>query len=130
FSSYILLRVSQPEGHWPHGWLNIPLGTANTLVLITSSITTVMAWASLKMNNFGKFKFFHAITLLCALTFLGIKSYEYHDKFTHYEIALKNGKFVDGHLLSEDKDTVKLHEAQIVDDESKIFDRRVYKMGN
>src|SRR5581483_4704928 len=99
FSSYILLRVSQPEGHWPHGWLNVPLGTANTIVLITSSITTVMAWASLKMNNFAKFKFFHAITLLCALVFIGIKSFEYHDKFTHYTLTLKDGKFADGHIV-------------------------------
>ena len=28
FSSYILLRVGTPEGYWPHGWLNIPVGTA------------------------------------------------------------------------------------------------------
>src|ERR1051325_3910485 len=60
FSSYILLRVGAPEGYWPHGWLNIPIGTANTIVLITSSITTVMAWASLKMTRFGRFKLFHA----------------------------------------------------------------------
>src|SRR5690349_345859 len=104
FSAYILLRVGAPEGYWPHGWLNIPLGTANTPVLITSSITTVMAWASLKMNNFGKFKFFHAITLLCALIFLGIKSYEYHDKFVHYEIKLKDGRVADGHLVEKSKD--------------------------
>src|SRR5688572_8580265 len=70
FSSYILLRVGAPEGLWPLGWLNVPLGTVNTLVLITSSITTVMAWASLKMNQFSRFKFFHAITILCALTFM------------------------------------------------------------
>ena len=99
FSSYILLRVGAPEGFWPHGWLNIPLGTVNTLVLITSSITTVMAWASCKMNQFGRFKVFHACTLLLALTFVGIKSYEYHDKFTHYEITLKDGRIADGHLV-------------------------------
>src|SRR5581483_3242021 len=104
FSSYILLRVSQPEGHWPHGWLNIPLGTANTLVLITSSITTVMAWASCKMNQYGRFKFFHACTLLCALVFIGIKSYEYHDKFTHYSLTLKDGSIVDGHFVSSTPD--------------------------
>lgn len=98
FSAYILLRVGAPEGYWPHGWLNVPLGTANTFVLITSSITTVMAWASLKANQFGRFKLFHAITLLCALIFLGIKSYEYHDKFIHYEITLKDGTTADGHM--------------------------------
>jgi len=104
FSSYILLRVGAPEGYWPHGWLNIPIGTTNTLVLITSSITTVMAWASCKMNQFGRFKFFHACTLLLALTFVGIKSYEYHDKFTHYSIKLADGRIADGHLVEKSKD--------------------------
>jgi cytochrome c oxidase subunit 3 len=100
FSSYILLRVGAPEGFWPHGWLKVVPGTANTLVLITSSITTVMAWASLKMGQFSKFKFWHAITLLCAMIFVGIKSIEYHDKFTHYEFTLTNGKWSDGHIKS------------------------------
>ena len=99
FSSYILLRVGTPEGFWPQGWLNVPIGTLNTLVLITSSITTVMAWAACKMNQFGRFKVFHAATLLLALTFVCIKSYEYHDKFIHCEFALKDGTFADGHIL-------------------------------
>jgi len=98
FSSYILLRVGAQEEMWPQGWLNVPVGTANTLVLITSSITTVMAWASLKMNQFNKFKFYHACTILLAFTFVGIKSYEYHDKFNHYEFTLANGTFADGHM--------------------------------
>src|SRR5262245_257447 len=72
FSSYILLRVGAPQGEWPLGWLNVPIGTLNTLVLITSSITTVMAWASLKMNQFGKFKLFHGFTICLALTFVAI----------------------------------------------------------
>ena len=98
FSSYILLRVGAEPGEWPHGLLNIPLGTLNTIVLIVSSITVVMAWASLKMNNFAAFRKYQAVTLFCALCFLGIKSYEYHDKFSHYELQLKDGKVVDGHL--------------------------------
>jgi cytochrome c oxidase subunit III len=109
FSTYILLRVGAAPGAWPHGLLNIPLGMTNTIVLICSSITVVMAWASLKLNNFGKFKFFQAITLLCSLAFLGIKSYEYHDKFTHYEIILKDGRTVDGHLKENTKDEVVVH---------------------
>src|SRR3954453_9037695 len=75
FSSYILLRVGAAPGNWPHGLLNVPLGTINTLVLITSSITVVMAWVSLKLHQWGRFKFYQAITLLCALCFLGIKSF-------------------------------------------------------
>jgi len=67
-------------------------------VLITSSITVVMAWASLKMGNFGHFRRYQAVTLLCALSFLGIKSYEYRDKFTHYEIWKTDGTRMTGHL--------------------------------
>jgi heme/copper-type cytochrome/quinol oxidase subunit 3 len=54
FSSYVLLRAGAPV--WPHGYelLNVPLATFNTVVLITSSVTMVMSWASLKMNEFGK----------------------------------------------------------------------------
>src|SRR5207247_5139780 len=87
FSSYILLRVGAPPGTWPHGLLNIPIGTFNTAVLITSSITVVMAWASLKMGNFGKFKLFQAVTLLCALSFLTIKTFEYRAQPTPSEVS-------------------------------------------
>ncbi len=107
FSSYILLRVNAEPGTWPHHWLNIPLGTCNTIVLIGSSITVVLSWASLKMGDFAKYRKFQAITILCAMAFMGIKSYEYNDKFQHYEFALKNGNVVDGHVDRE-KSTVKV----------------------
>jgi cytochrome c oxidase subunit 3 len=67
-------------------------------VLILSSVTVVMAWASLKMKQFGRFKFFQAITVLCALMFLGIKSFEYRDKFSHYEVWKTDGSRLTGHL--------------------------------
>ena len=62
FSSYILLRVGSTE--WPNGSeeLSVPLAFFNTVVLITSSVTMVMAWASLKMNDFGKFRLFLGLT--------------------------------------------------------------------
>ena len=98
FSSYILLRVGALPENWPHGLLNIPIGTVNTAVLIISSVTVVMAWASLKMKNLGRFKIFQAITVLCALTFLGIKSFEYRDKFSHYEVWKTDGTRMTGHI--------------------------------
>ncbi|MCF7763661.1 MAG: cytochrome c oxidase subunit 3 [Verrucomicrobia bacterium] len=101
FSSYILLRIGAAPGAWPHGLLNIPIGTVNTLVLITSSITVVMAWASLKLNQFNRFKMFQGITLVCAMLFVCIKSYEYYDKFTHYEVIMTDGMVADGHLVEK-----------------------------
>lgn len=90
FSAYILLRVGHDIGAWPHGLLNIPIGTFNTAVLITSSVTVVLSWASLKVGNFARYRKIQAITLLCALGFLGIKSFEYREKFGHYEVWLNN----------------------------------------
>jgi cytochrome c oxidase subunit 3 len=125
FSSYILLRVGAEPGAWPHGLLNVWLGMANTIVLIVSSITVVRAWAALKMKEFAKYKMFQSITIVCALMFLCIKSYEYHDKFVHYEVqvkpgtvvtmeggkteTLKAGDVVDGHMLENTKEKVVLH---------------------
>ena len=83
FSSYILLRVGADT--WPHGYehLNIPLGTVNTAVLITSSVTMVMSWASLMMKDFAKYKRFMGATIVLALVFLVIKGFEYAAKFEH-----------------------------------------------
>ncbi len=98
FSSYILLRVGAEPGAWPHGLLNVPIGTFNTIVLITSSVTVVLGWAALQMGNFAKYRVCQAVTLLCALGFLCIKSVEYKDKFTHYEVWLNDGKRMTGHI--------------------------------
>ena len=89
FSSYILLRVGADTNTWPHGLLNIPIGTFNTTVLIASSVTVVLGWAALQMGDFKKYRIYQGITIACALGFLGIKSFEYADKFKHYEVWLK-----------------------------------------
>jgi cytochrome c oxidase subunit 3 len=135
FSAYILLRVGAEPGMWPHGWLDVRLGAINTLLLALSAITTLLAWAACKVRQFAKFKFFHGCTILLALTFLGIKSYEYHDKWIHYEIALGGGQyagqFADGHLVEKSADfdlakktgTVTLH-GHYVQDRKELMDLR------
>jgi len=87
FASYILLRVGAPPGTWPrHGAeiLNVPLATLNTAVLITSSVTMVMSWASLMRKNFGKFRLYMGGTIGLGFVFLIIKSIEYGTKFHHH----------------------------------------------
>jgi len=86
FSSYVLLRVGAADGTWPTGveaGLNTPIGTFNTLVLITSSITMVMSWASLKMGNPDAFKRYMGATIALGLLFLVVKGFEYNSKFGH-----------------------------------------------
>jgi cytochrome c oxidase subunit III len=81
FASYILIRTGAPS--WPRGAtiLNVPLATLNTLVLISSSVTMVMAWASLMRRRFGTFRIYMGGTILLGLVFLVIKGFEYSHKF-------------------------------------------------
>ena len=64
FATYILLRTGAET--WPAGreLLNVPLATLNTVVLIVSSVTMVMAWASLARNKFGTFRIWMGATIL------------------------------------------------------------------
>jgi len=98
FSSYILLRVGADWWPAPRSILNIPIGTFNTAVLIISSVTVVLAWASLKMNRLDRFKIYQGITILCAALFVGIKSFEYAEKWMHYEVWTKDGQNYSGHI--------------------------------
>lgn len=84
FASYILLRVGAES--WPEGMevLNVPLATLNTIVLIGSSVTMVMAWASLMRRNFGKYRLYMGSTVLLGLVFLVVKAFEYGSKFEHH----------------------------------------------
>jgi len=85
FSAYVFLRMAAPAGDFEY-WgnkLSIPMATINTLVLISSSVTVIMAWASLKLKDFGKYKLYMGLTLLCSFMFLVIKYFEYTGKFHH-----------------------------------------------
>ena len=83
FSSLILLRAGSSS--WPHGWelLNVPLATLNTAFLITSSVTMVLAFASIQAGNVPKFKIYLWLTILLGCAFLVVKYFEYGHKFHH-----------------------------------------------
>jgi len=83
FSTYILLRVGAIE--WPHHELNVPLGAINTVLLISSSVTMVMAWATLKMNQWGKHRLYLLVTVVLAVVFLVNKYFEYAEHFAKGE---------------------------------------------
>ena len=79
FSAYVLLRNGAE--HWPRHSLNIPLATFNTVALIASSMTMVMAWASLKRRQLGTFRIYMGLTILLGFVFLVVKYFEYSHKF-------------------------------------------------
>jgi heme/copper-type cytochrome/quinol oxidase subunit 3 len=84
FSTLILLRSGAES--WPHGYeiLNVPLATLNTMVLITSSVSMVLSWASLRLRDFGRFRMWMGSTLGLGLIFMVIKAVEYGTKFGHH----------------------------------------------
>ena len=90
FSAYIFLRLDAAPGFWPHGLLNVPVGTLNTAILIASSVTVVLAWAALKMRQFTKYKIYMGITILCGVVFLVVKlAYEWPQKYDHFGAYIK-----------------------------------------
>lgn len=82
--TYIVLRfgaVDWPEPHDVH--LSEPLGAINTFVLICSSVTVVLAFEAAKLNQAAKAKGYILLTLLLGSVFLGVKLYEYSQKYAH-----------------------------------------------
>jgi cytochrome c oxidase subunit III len=83
FSVYALLRSGALS--WPDqsAVLSVPLATLNTVILISSSVTMVLAWASLKVRSRARFRAYMGSTLLLGGGFLVVKVFEYSDKFSH-----------------------------------------------
>ena len=84
FSAYILLRTGDPFFMNNQHHLSVPMAALNTALLITSSVTMVMAWVSLKLDDLKKYKMYMLITLLCSFAFLIVKYFEYSAKFEHH----------------------------------------------
>ena len=90
FAGYIFMRLGAEPWMWPRGWLNVPVGTFNTFILIFSSVTVILSWEALKMRNYKWFKIWLATTWLCGLAFLAVKLIiEWPDKFHHFGAYLK-----------------------------------------
>ena len=82
-ASYIMHRLGHPE--WAHSasHTNTMIGGINTMVLLTSSYTAVLAHAAAERGD-GKLAARRLLyTVGGALMFLGIKSYEWTMEITH-----------------------------------------------
>jgi cytochrome c oxidase subunit III len=73
--------------------LSIPLATANTFVLLTSSLTMAMAVHSVQTGNRRGLVVFLVATLILGATFLGIKGYEYYVDYQEHLVPLRGFDF-------------------------------------
>ncbi len=82
--TYIVLRFGAIAWPFPHDvHLSEPIGAFNTFVLICSSVTVVLALEAAKLNHSSKAKAWIMLTFLLGSVFLGVKLYEYSQKFQH-----------------------------------------------
>jgi len=82
FVAYAIFRAWYPDMFYmAHKALDVKMGTLNTYVLITSSLTMALAIFSLQKNNKNASVKYLLITLLLAATFMVIKYMEYSHKF-------------------------------------------------
>lgn len=82
FCAYAVYRSWYPEMFsQAHLQLDVAMGTINTIVLITSSVTMALAIRSMQLNQKSNTMWFLLTTLILAGTFLVIKYFEYSHKF-------------------------------------------------
>jgi len=91
FVAYGIFRAWNPEMFFnAHKALDVNLGTINTIVLITSSLTMALSIHAMQLNNRRQTIMFLLMTLIFAGVFLVIKYFEYSHKI---ELGQLPGKF-------------------------------------
>jgi len=82
FVGYGIMHAKHPEAFMAaHHHLDKVMGAVNTIVLLFSSFTMVMAVWAAQTNRRKLTILFLVLTLLCACAFMGIKYVEYSHKF-------------------------------------------------
>jgi cytochrome c oxidase subunit 3 len=66
--------------------LDVVLGTINTVVLISSSLTMALAVHAAQIGERTKLMAFLVLTMILGAAFLGIKSVEYYTKFVEHHV--------------------------------------------
>ena len=95
--TFIVLRFGAPSGSWPTPHdvhLTEQIGAFNTFVLICSSVTIVLALEAARANQSGLARIWMVLTFLLGSLFLGVKAYEYSEKFSHGVYPRKSAKML------------------------------------
>lgn len=90
--AYIVLRLHSLS-IWPHHPLREPLGALNTFVLICSSLCVVLAHAAIERDERQKTLWLLVATIFLGVAFMGVKSFEYYEKFAHHLLPWEAEKF-------------------------------------
>jgi cytochrome c oxidase subunit 3 len=87
FLAYTIYRRAYPEVFaLASSSLDVYIGAANTVVLLCSSFTMVLAVRAAQMGRRNAIIGFLILTLVLGGVFLGVKAYEWHAKFVEHHI--------------------------------------------
>ena len=87
FLAYTIYRTSYPTVFAIASTsLDPVIGAANTVVLLCSSFTMVMAVRAAQLGNRKAIVIFLILTLILGFVFLGVKAYEWNQKFEEHHI--------------------------------------------
>lgn len=81
--------------------LNWQLGGINTMILLTSSFTMVLAVHHAQKNDRKKQLQMLGATIMCAFGFLVVKAFEWADKFAHNKVPGPTFSYVNDHGVNE-----------------------------
>jgi cytochrome c oxidase subunit 3 len=85
FLTYAVYRAAYPEAYAAASHhLNVTIGAINTAVLIGSSLTMALAVRSAQLGRRRAIVLFLVLTMVLGGVFLGVKVWEYADKFAHH----------------------------------------------
>jgi cytochrome c oxidase subunit 3 len=76
--------------------MNVYFGAANTVVLLCSSFTMVMAVRASQLGKRSGIIFWLILTLILGMTFLGVKAFEWNEKFEMHHVPGMAGFHLDG----------------------------------
>lgn len=83
FTGYAVYRIAYNEIFKEASThLNIWLGSLNTVILLTSSLTMVLSDVAINAERYRMARVCLSLTALLGVVFLGIKGYEYHHEFS------------------------------------------------
>ncbi len=101
FVAYFLFRGMYPEMFFEaHKMLSVKMGATNTVVLITSSVTMVLAVTAAQRGQRSKSIGYLLATFVLACCFLVVKYFEYSEKIHH---GLLPGGMFTNHELKDPK---------------------------
>lgn len=88
--AFILLRFRHPEWDAEANNTYLLVGTINTVVLLTSSLTVILAHHWVEKNDLKRAANYLAYTMLLGLVFIGFKAFEYNHEIAAGFVPNKN----------------------------------------